>query len=72
MQNASARLDVGIPLHTEHFGEVTVASAIESVQHLPSHTKVSVLSSSEPVTMMSSTCVATRKFCSDDDDDDAF
>ena len=34
MQNASARLDVALSLHTEHFGEVTLASAIESVQHL--------------------------------------
>ena len=34
MQNASARLDVALPLHTEYFGEVTLASAIESVQYL--------------------------------------
>jgi hypothetical protein len=34
MQSASAHLDVALPLHTEHFSEVTLASAIESVQHL--------------------------------------
>jgi hypothetical protein len=34
MRNASARLDVALPLHTEHFGEVTLASAVKSVHHL--------------------------------------
>ncbi len=33
MQNASVRLDVAFPLHTDHFGEVTIAGAVESVQH---------------------------------------
>jgi len=57
MQNASARLDVALPLHTEHFGlRSQVLSNLSSI----SRTKVSVLSSSEPVTMLSSTCVATR------------
>ena len=34
MQNASTRLDVALPLHTDHFSEVALARAIESVQHL--------------------------------------
>ena len=50
MQNASARLDVALPLYTEHFGEVTLASAVESVRI--SRTKVSVLSLLEPVTTL--------------------
>jgi len=33
MQIASAHLDVAFPLHTEHFGEVTLTGAVESVQH---------------------------------------
>jgi hypothetical protein len=30
MQNPSIRLEFALPFHTEHFGEITLASAIES------------------------------------------
>jgi len=40
MPNAIVHLDVAPSFHTEHFGEVTFASAVESVQHL-SHEGVS-------------------------------
>jgi hypothetical protein len=40
MPNAITHLDVAPSFHTEHFGEVTFASAVESVQHL-SHEGVS-------------------------------
>ena len=57
MQSASARLDVALPLHTEHFGKVTLTSAVESFQHF-THEGVGLVVVG--LTMLSSTCVATR------------
>jgi hypothetical protein len=58
MQNASARLDVALPF----IPSISVRLRSQAPSNLSSIscTKVSVLSSSGPVTMLSSTCVATK------------